>query len=791
MKRNILIIACFFVVSSVMAQLPDRVKVGLPKILTKKLISEADVNKIGPAHNWGQNEGDRTNRFWGVRSDRDNNTTYKGPNFSSGPKDQLNFGEYVRIAEIRNNFAHVYQEAQEHRPYPEIMQGTDRGWVPMKHLLLWDQCPANEKGILNKALIVVNLDSKGNAKDLFKVYKNPSTKSSGGFATSSINFYFVMKYDEETKMALLSREAAIKTASEDLLYGWFSQESYVKWNQRSCLEPNWDKDEIARFNSRNDKLMVYEKGDFTGREIINPFKFGSMVNKDGREIDRYRLPKGSLRYPILDMNNQTNEKNYYCNVFAANGNLTDAAKYNQEIVKRMESSIKDVQSVNLIIAIDGTRSMEPFYSPVKDAIKQGYNSFKKENCEVKIGIVIYRDYKDGQYLTEVLPLTKHNDPRISEFLDKGGDGKYGIKSAPGDDVPEALFEGLKVATDRQQMKFSDDESNLLLVVGDCGNRLNDKKSPTQDEITQRLIKNNFQVVAFQVRRMNQQPYNWFQDQMGKLIVNNIKGQIDKLNKKELKVGWRPTPDGYELNSELAERYYIGSLLRPKLGEDMKVSRLSKDIQETLGKFSKAISAQRNLFYSPQLGNAKDSMEASFDEAFLEAKVGKEYVEFVKKTNSIMSVSGYTPRTDAAGYAYWKTVIYISSRELDELLDKLHGVYNAAKTSDYSNREPYVRAFKGVIKAMIPEKSDEEMSAMSQDEIMNEIAGLNARTETTQKYSLQNILNPKVVDNATYADIIRDFAEKYENLKRIQTSQYEFCLKVRNNLYYWIPTDMIP
>ena len=88
----------------------------------------------------------------------------------------------------------------------------------------------------------------------------------------------------------------------------------------------------------------------------------------------------------------------------------------------------------------------------------------------------------------------------------------------GDDVPEALFEGLKVATDKEKMKFGEKESNLLLVVGDCGNRLNDNRSPSQNEIVKRLIDNQFQVVAFQVRRMNQQPYNSFQNQMGQIIV---------------------------------------------------------------------------------------------------------------------------------------------------------------------------------------------------------------------------------------------------------------------------------
>ena len=791
MKKGILLAFCFLSTTVGMAQLPTEVQVGLPKVLTQGLISENDVKSINQSSQWGKNTWVR--KFWVAWSDREENVTYKGPSTSSGQKGHLKFNEAVRIAEIQNNFAHVYIESQGGVTYPKIKEATDKGWVPMTHLLLWSSCPANERGILNKALIVVNLSEQiVEKKNLFKVYLNPNKKIDKGYAKSSINFFFVMKEDKETGLVLLANGASLQGKTDKVLYGWLNKDSYVKWNQRSCLEPNWDEGDISYFKSNGEALKVYVKSNLSGAEVTKPFIFGSIKNTDGRDIDRYRMPKGSLRYPILDSESKENGNTYYCNVFASNGNLTEAAQYNDKMVDLQNSAVRNTESVNLIIAIDGTRSMEPFYNPVKDAIKRGYSSFEDKDQNVKVGIVIYRDYKDGQYLTEVLPLTKHNDPRIAEFLDKGGDGKYGIKSAPGDDVPEALFEGLKVATDKQKMKFSDKESNLLLVVGDCGNRLNDKQSPTQAEITQRLINNKFQVVAFQVRRMNQQPYNWFQDQLGKLIVNNIKGQIQNQMGSDVKVGWKPSSRGYELNSALAKKYYIGSLLYPKAGNDMKVSDLSDFIQSTLEKFSEAVNSQRDMILSPDMrGNETDSLEASFNEAFIAARLGKEYVNFMKRTNSIMSAPGYTLRKDNKGYDYWKTVIYISSEELNDLLERLQGVYKAAKNSDYTNREPYVNAFKGVIKAMIPEISNERMNAMSQEEIMAQVGGLNARTETTQRHTLQQILNPKLVDDQEYARIIQNFAEKYENLNRIKTSKYPFTLLVNGLTYYWIPTEMIP
>lgn len=518
MRKTLLIIVTILTTFTVMAQLPLKVTVGLPRVLTKRMLNQKDVESLNSANDWGQNN--KSDRFWVVWSDRAENTTYNAPSVSSGQKGVLAFNERVRIAEIRNDFAHVYEEAQEHRPYPEIMQATDKGWVPMSHLLLWNSCPANERGILNKALIVVNLSEPiVEKKSLLKVYLNPNKKTNRGYATSG-NVRFVMKEDKETGLVLLANGTSLQGATDKVLYGWLNKDSYVMWNQRVCLEPNWDEEKVEYFKSNCENIKVYVKSDLSGSEIIKPLKFGSIENKDGRVIDRYRMPKESYRFPILESNGILDDNVYYINVFTRNGNLA--------------------------------------------GVENGENS-----------------------------------------------------------------------------------------------------------------------------------------------------------------------------------------------------------------------------------NAIDSLEAAFDEAFLEAKIGKQYVEYIKKTNSIMSAPGYTPKRDKDGHEYWKTVLFISDAELDDLLGRLQGVYKAAKQSDYTNREPMVNAFKGVVKAMIPEITDERLNAMSQEDVMSQIAGLNARTGITSKYTLQQLLNPKVVDNVTYADLIHVFAEKYENLARIKTSNYPFSIVEKEIIYYWIPTEMIP
>lgn len=799
MKRYVYFLLAFIFVGNLNAQdSPKKVDVYLPKVLLSKLVYSKDLATINSSNNWGQNA--KTGKFWDVYSDRSENAVYKDASITSAKVGELSMGEPVRIAEIKNNMAHVYHESQS-PTWPDILTPVWKGWVPMENLLLWDNCPVDEKGIYNKALIVVNLGKTKaeNMQDILAIYTHPGKNTKIGFAVSNINFKFIMKSDKKNKRVLLATQYKI-TRDGGGFYGWVDEQSYVPWNQRSCLEPNWNQEMVKYFNNKGEKLSVYERGDLKD-EVTKPFRYGEIQNKDYQKpAEKYRMSKGSLRYPILDKDDQVNDNIYHCNVFAnpENGNITDAAKYNDEIVRLQNSAIKSVESVNLVIAIDGTSSMGNYYPAVREAIKKGYGYYKDRNFNVKIGLVIYRDYSDGEALTEYLSLRPHTDPSIDKFLQDGGNIGYGIKSSPRDKTyEEALYAGLMVATDKEKMKFGEKESNLLLVVGDCGNDLRDKKF-SQSEVVNRLVQNNFQVISFQVRRKNEIPFNLYGSQMREIIKANISRQIERLAQKpedieKMKVDFKKTSDGFELG-DLALNYYIGSLLQPNNGQDMPTQRLSEYIIDKLGKYSEAIQRQRQVIQMPNLaGNTKDSTEARLTRAFIEERVGKDYVDALIKSNSILSTEGYTPKQDMSGHDYWKTVIYISKEELTKLLDQLSPLNKAAKESSYDNRTPYITAVKGLIRSMIPEfgNDEERMGKMTTEEVMKVVYGLNATTKTLKgQYTLQDIQNPKIVDNQTYASIINEFAEKYKNLQDINKS-YEFKLQVNQTTYYWIPTDQLP
>ena len=62
--------------------------------------------------------------------------------------------------------------------------------------------------------------------------------------------------------------------------------------------------------------------------------------------------------------------------------------------------------------------------------------------------------------------------KINSFLDTGGN--YGIQSSNKDTtLEEALYYGIDFALNT--LDFKEGESNMMLVVGDCGNDKNDTK----------------------------------------------------------------------------------------------------------------------------------------------------------------------------------------------------------------------------------------------------------------------------------------------------------------------------
>ena len=787
---SILLCCICMIFTKAAPQLPGNCEASLPQLLLKPTIKDVDTRALISSNNWGQNS--KANKYWTVYSDRSHNETYNSASATSGKCDELEFNEQVRIAKISGDFALVYTEKMKGVSYPLISaEAKSRGWIPMKNLLLWNSCPTDEYGIYNKALIVLNVDAyKSNSGDLGKRYMNPDTKDQPMKVVSDMHFYFIMK-QADNGLVLLARECKMEGYTDAVLYGWVSTSSFVPWSQRTCIEPNW-KPNVAE-NLKGTRVPVYRPDGQKATDIPMGRENGITQNP----TTKYRFEPQLMRYPLLE-NKSGKDSQYFVTAFARPDGTSSVPTVpvgsDNSAAGIVEKEMKGKSIINLIVVIDGTRSMENYYQPTQQIIQKAYEYFGRENRKVQVGVVIYRDYTDGLYVTEHLTMRSPTDPAVAQFLKTGG--TYGVKSSSTDHtLAEALFKGLEVALDANKMGYSSENSNLMFVIGDCGNDLDDTKCLTQEQIIQKCVDNRVQLSAFQVRNENEQSFLLFRKQMGSIVRENMKAQYAKLGG-SFQAGFKELADGYDYRTNLPknQNFYIGSTRNASLGKAMDVNKLYDLIEDSYMQFNDAIQAQIDIIARgesiiKETEESGGSTTSSVDLAFLKTVFSERQLNEIKKNNSLMAFQGFTDKVDANRQLdYWQPIIYISSDEFQQLMEKLQPVMAAAGTG---NRKPYVEALKELTRSMLPGITAAEMESKDVGEIMALVSGLNVKSRALTGLSIAQIQSEEQVPQVKFDELIASFRDKYSKLKKIRENKYDFSVERNKTTWYWIPVEDLP
>lgn len=771
-------------------QLPsdNKVKVGQPAELRRNILKKSDLDSFVKTGKWGQDNV--VNEYWNVWSDRSHNTTYNGPSESSGKFKELRFNQSLRIADIQKGYALVYEEVM-NMAYPVISTRAEcLGWVKMDNLLLWQDCPTNDLGIYHKALIVANVEGwgqQGKETNIDKSYKNYVTKDGTEPVKADMTFYFVMK--DVGDFVLLATTSKMGDGITDKhLYAWVNKNTYVPWDQRTCLEGNWDPD--VADNLKGQKVGVYR-----GEKLGTYIELG-IENGTKNRATKYRFKKARLRFPLLKT-----EGNQYGITAFAKPHGGDAVLYEEEQrdideADKLEDAkaklLEDNKVINLIIVIDGTSSMNNYYKPMQEAIQNAYETFGGKNgVKVRAGVVIYRDYADGEYMVETLPMTDPTSNILKEFMTNGG--KYGIKSSPKDHTAaEALYQGLNAALDAKHMGYSNVNSNLMFVVGDCGNAANDAKIDPQ-EIVAKCAELKVNLVAFQVRNKDDAAFNDFRRQMGAIMRDNLKTQYKDIIK------WKVSADGMVLKEiEGVSLPVMAAMRNADKGEEMSPQKLNSIIKENYIRFENVLRAKEDIIvniekygkYFNQTGEAAESAANQLDSAFLDGIVTPELIEIINKRNLLTAFNGQTAQKANNGQDYWKPVLFITNDEFSELMEKLKLVYQGATAG---TRKAYVEGLKALIRTFMPEISEQEMGQKDVKQVMDLVLGLTVKTKSLSNYTLLEIQDEKIVKQEEFDRLVADFKTKYEYLENIKSSDYEFSVlrRTSNVRWYWLPVEALP
>ena len=372
------------------------------------------------------------------------------------------------------------------------------------------------------------------------------------------------------------------------------------------------------------------------------------------------------------------------------------------------------------------------------------------------------------------------------FIQNGG--KYGYKSDSKDKTnTESLFYGMHEAL----MRFRNPaHSNVLVIVGDCGNNQSDQRVSKEDLIA-KIVEKDVNVVGFQVRNPDRIDWTLFNTDIQPIIRESLQKKSDNI-KTGYSVTARPNNDFsgfiFSNNQDINSSLFLAEHRHALSGSEMDAGFLKKIMTEVIGGYAQKVN---ELFDIVHKGKVEDNKSETFGKG---SKGGSELVdEWLKKkfgTTNVTGLVGFTGNTkkQQSERNIWMANVFFTHDELANLVSGLQPLYTVACTPKANDRKPYLDAVKQCIEKMAP---GTDLKTGQLDDILKRAMGINEPTPIL-RYPIMNVLDNQKVPDLEYRAILSEFKMNYEHLRSIvQNNTYKYKMKYNNITYYWIPVQEMP
>lgn len=774
--RSVLFLfGCLFSVFAIaQTSLPDKA-MGIPKVF---LDEEESWNwsNIVENRNWGE----CSQNFWKVYIDRDGVNSHKSPNATSEVyKSGLEFMQPYFVAKIQNGYALLYDEKYEQTNLTISNKAKSIGWVSVDELLLWSTCPRTIGQVYQKAVIVKDVNEIQNQKDINEVSpefsKSPSQVIGTGRRAVDLEFYFVYKIVNGA--ALLFEDNKLANSLTASKKGWIRQGFYTTWNERLCFEPNFGTklkgNDVAIFESQQDARIYKSTGDVSKAEPIWADKL----------TEKRWAPK-KVRFPVLSVDNNFIAQVGTISSFGSSSTLSSDVQQQidniNEKIRKIENKLK---RVNVVFVMDGTSSMKNYYQPMAKALKQAMAQNSMKGANMYFGAVVYRNYDDEKEnrLVETKQLTT-NYEEIANWLVSRECRSIGSSHY------EALYYGLETAVN--QMNWSSDNSNFLILVGDAGNISNDAKGKSLNQISQMMAKKGINFVAFQANHPDHIAYHDFAIQIQKMMIAEMSfymGRNVKRTDFDLK------NQLYSIKSRNGELPIISAGYR---FAEINISESSNNLQNLV--------EQKIVDFKQQAEDNLAGLRTIIDGLGGEEKTGGEFtqnaIEFLKRRgltdndiktlkerNTILKIKGAATRV-AGDIEVFTPCVFMAKAELDQLIASLKTV---SKNVTTNKRQDLYNALRTLALSYLGQnKSDDDLSV---DAIMEAVSGLTKGIgqNPLSGVVLKDILYPNKVTDAQINDFMSQIASDVQLLEKRKTDKTCYFDSQNGLRYYYILFEDMP
>jgi len=441
---------------------------------------------------------------WLVMSDRDNNKVYKSNNESSESNITIEFRDIFYVTDEKGEWIEITRPGDKVEPL---------GWIHKKNMLLHTSGILNPYTKIHQKVLLINQAQHSDkyAEKIIDVFRGPKDAAKDP-PVQLYRYFFILK--KENNYVLICEEDIFNRRYVDKVIGWVQEIYCADWNTRIALEPNYDADacqerkqnpdlQVHGFQDKRDAIAFSRGEGKSGKVLwdkdpVNSVKGSPMISIK----DPCRYNGSFLRFPLLSRESEDPYRDIFksgvrgsIQIANEDGTLVIGAS-NASIPEEVWSKIletrnkveKATQNINICFLIEGSAQMNAFKADIVQAILNINNKYKGDVQDIKYAAALYRGpYEKGKSAEEdrrfvYEPFTA-DIGRVASFINTQ-------KFASWNDnlTYKAMHYGMSKAIDKFSSSKGDEETNILILIGNFGDYRadNDIATPLKNDETRKI-----------------------------------------------------------------------------------------------------------------------------------------------------------------------------------------------------------------------------------------------------------------------------------------------------------------
>jgi len=721
--------------------------------------------------------------------------------------------------------------------YEKDANGTpifkELGFISRERVLLSSFSCLNSYGASRHAMICYSLDSDvKNKKDIVdylgdknRFFLRPDFKYDQG-VPKKFKIYFVLK--EEGNMLLLSTKDQISASDyidRGSVPGWINKILVTQWDHKVCLQPNFGT-KVKAYESFQSRVPTFYE--IQSARLVD--KTGELGASEEQDVAAYwplaSLPGNHFRLPVLEEVTKGDDRRLrtVASLVGAKKEINIDDGQTEKILKDLEKKIK---RVNILIVLDGSRSMEEYFTGVANSLQAITQNMRAGGFEeVKIGVAIYRDAADAAYPSlisatskfhrdyEFLPLT-NNIELVESFLKESAATYQNINSV-GSDRYESMNSGLYRAI--QDANFNPNESNFMLLAGDCGNHPTDN-SISLNQIVDIIANKNLNVQAYQVHygertsdetsRGLMNPYLKFKTDLSYVIKESTKKRLEIYNRRSSNNQSVIEPITFKFDINQSQNFQeIRTYKNAQAQGDVLVSNrmtwteqvinssmFTSNTTKSINRYFESLNVQIRTLQSSANSTKRNpsnptDISVDLDDLCRMRGLTDEQCEAIKNYGNF-SIIGYTlTEFYGTGTKAYSTVVFMTVQEKQNLANKLSNVVQKSSAGS-ERRSSFKIAIIDLVKGIMGDNDNVVIEQLTLAEIWEKCIGVKFNQEYQEIGNIPIGLldQSSVVSDGDFEVFFSNFKNKVIEFSNFRDSNLQG--EIGEQMVMWVPTKVFP